>query len=276
MSGVDDRQGRPGHEWREVNRAWWEERAPIHEASQFYRDGLGGLRDFEWEDLGSVDGLRVIHPQCHIGTDTLSLARAGAEVVGLDFSAGATAAAGRLAEAAGLADRAEWITSDVHDAPESVGGRTFDLVYTGQGALCWLPDMDRWADVMWRLCRPGGRLYVSEFHPVQDILEVETTRFERSYFGDGTGDRFDDEIGSYADPDAVTTNNSIIDFVHGLAEVVQALLTVGFVLERFREFPFCVYPRWDFLEEREERMWFMPANRPQIPMMYSLRLRRPE
>lgn len=261
-------------DWLELNRAWWEERAPLHEASLFYRGGGGGLEDFEFEDLGSVEGLDVIHPQCHIGTDTISLARAGARVVGLDFSAKSIEAAGRLAERAGVADRAEWVTSDVHDSVEAVGGRTFDLVYTGMGALCWLPDMDRWAAVMWELTRPGGRLYVSEFHPLQDMLEVETTAHERGYFPIG-GEVFDDGSGSYADPDAVTTNNVTVDFIHPLSEVIQALLDVGFVLDRFREFPFTVYERWPFLEEREEGVWFMPEDRPQLPLMYSLRLGRP-
>ena len=261
-------------DWRELNLAWWDERAPIHEESVFYRSGGGGVEDFELEDLGSVDGLDVIHTQCHIGTDAISLAERGARVLGLDFSSKAIEGAGRLAEAAGVAERSEWVTSDVYDSVEAVGGRTFDVVYTGKGALCWLPDMDRWAGVMWQLCRAGGCLYVSEFHPVQDTLEWHTTAFERSYFSAG-GEVFDDGEGSYADRNASTEHNVIVDFIHGLGEVVQALLDVGFVLELFREFPFTVYERWPFLEEREPGVWFMPDDRPQLPLMYSMRLRRP-
>lgn len=262
-------------EWRDVNLAWWEERAPIHEKSLFYRSGGGGLEDFEVDDLGAVDGLDVIHPQCHIGTDTISLAEHGARVVGLDFSAQAIAAAGRLAEQKGVADRAEWVVGDVYDSVDAVGGRTFDLVYTGMGALCWLPDMDRWAAVMWRLCRPGGRLYVSEFHPVGDMLELDTTDFERGYFPVG-GEVFDDGSGSYADRDAATEHNVVVDFIHPVSEVLQALIDAGFGLERFREFPFTVYPRWPFLEERDEGLWYMPDDRPALPLMYSIRLRRPD
>ena len=261
-------------DWRALNLAWWEERAPIHEASQFYRSGGGGLEDFEWDDIGAVDGLDVIHPQCHIGTDTISLAERGARVVGLDFSAQAIEAAGRLAARAGAADRAEWVTSDVYDSVAAVAGRRFDLVYTGKGALCWLPDMERWAAVMWDLCRPGGRLYVSEMHPVSDMLADETTAIERDYFPVG-GSVYDDGPGSYADPEAKTTNNVTVDFIHPLSEVVQALLDLGFVLERFREFPFAVYERWPFLEERDRGVWSMPDARPQLPLMYSLLLRRP-
>lgn len=273
-SGTVASEAHDPSEWRKLNLAWWDERAPIHEASAFYRSGGGGVEEFELEDLGLVDGLDIVHPQCHIGSDAISLAALGAQIVGLDFSPRAIEAAGRLADAAGVAQRAEWVVSDVYDSVAALGGRTFDLVYTGKGALCWLPDMTRWAEVMWGLCKPGGRLYVSEFHPVQDTLEWETTVFERSYFSEG-GEVFDDGAGSYADRDAPTTNNVVVDFVHNLAEVVQALLDVGFELELFREFPFTVYERWPFLEERETGVWFMPEDRPQIPLMYSLRLRRP-
>lgn len=260
-------------EWRELNHAWWEERAPIHLESAFYRSGDGGLEDFEWEDLGTVEGLTVVHPQCHIGTDTISLARAGATTVGLDFSASAIAGAGDLARRQGVADRCEWLESDVYEGSTAVGGREFDLVYTGKGALCWLPDMTRWAEEMWALCRPGGRFYLSEFHPSQNQLHDDDTTFDRSYFPVG-GEVFDDP-GSYADRSAVTTDDVVVDFVHPLSEVLTALLDVGFVLRRFREFPFCVYPRWPWMEEREPGVWYLPDDVPPMPLMYSLLLERP-
>lgn len=260
--------------WRELNHAWWEDRSAHHIDSDLYGDGSSGLVDFEWREIGSVAGLDVVHPQCHIGTDTLALAEGGARVVGLDFSANATAAAARLAAEAGLADRAEWVTADVYDSVAALDGRTFDLVYTGQGALCWLPDMDRWAAVMWALCRPGGRLYVSEFHPIADAMELESTAFERDYFPIG-GQVFDDGSGSYADPDAVTVDNVVVDFIHPLSEVVQALIDAGFELRRFREFPVTVFERWPFLEQREPGVWSMPDGIPALPLMYSLLLRRP-
>ncbi|MDG2028357.1 MAG: methyltransferase domain-containing protein [Acidimicrobiales bacterium] len=260
-------------EWRDLNHAWWDERAPIHVESLFYRSGGGGLEDFEREDIGPVDGLSVVHPQCHIGTDMISLAKGGASTVGMDFSAAAIEGAARLAEHNGVGERTEWLVSDVYDSTAAVGGREFDLVYTGMGALCWLPDMDRWAAQMWALCRPGGHLYISEFHPMQDQLHDDDTRFERSYFPTG-GDLFD-EPGSYADKEATTAENVIVDFIHPVSEVVTALLAVGFVLRLFREFPFTAYARWPWLEEREEGLWYMPDDRPDIPLMYSLLLDRP-
>lgn len=261
-------------EWRDLNHAWWDERAPLHAASTFYgRDGGGGLEPFEWEDLGSVEGLSVVHPQCHIGTDTIDLAQSGATTVGLDFSAAALAGAAELAERVGIAERCEWVESDTYDASASLGGRRFDLVYTGKGAICWLPDLDRWAEQMWALCRPGGRFYLSEFHPLIDQLHDDDTSFARSYFPVG-GEVFE-ESGSYAAGDVVTEQNVIVDFIHPLSEVMTALLGVGFVLRAFREFPFAVYQRWPWLEQREPGVWYPPDAVPDFPQMYSMLFDRP-
>lgn len=243
----------------------------MHATSAFYRDAPG-LEDFEWAEIGPVDGLDVIHPQCHVGTDTIALAAAGAHTVGLDFSAEALAGAARFAAEAGVADRCTWIEGDVHDAVMLVD-RSFDLVYTGKGALCWLPDMDRWAAVMWALCRPGGRLYLSEFHPIQDILADDEAVFERGYFP--VGGQVFDAPGSYVDRDAETAHNVVVDFVHPMSEVVQALLDVGFVLRSFHEHSFTLYPRWPWLREKRPGVWVMPDGRPDLPLLYSLLLDRP-
>lgn len=259
--------------WRELNHAWWEERAPLHVDSLLYRDGGGGLEDFEWEELGAVDGLDVVHPQCHIGTDTIDLAGRGARTIGLDFSGKALEGARLLADRYDVAERCEWIESDLYDSVAAVGGRQFDLVFTGKGALCWLPDLDRWAAVINSLTRPGGRIYVSEFHPFPDVMSDDDTDIERAYFP-GDGDIFDDE-GSYAAPDASTTNNRAVDFIHPISEVVQSLLDVGFVLRMLHEHPMTAYPRWPWLETSGDGVWHMPADRPALPLMYSLLAERP-
>ena len=147
----------------DLNRAWWDERVPIHTASEFYDvegflAGASTLRSFEPEEIGDVRGLTLVHLQCHFGLDTLSWARLGARVTGLDFSAPAMAFAAELADRAGL--DAEWVVSDVMRADEALGGRRFDVVYTGLGALNWLEDIERWADVVRGLIAPGGRLHL--------------------------------------------------------------------------------------------------------------------
>src|SRR5205807_1581296 len=149
----------------------WEQRAPAHAASpdygfdRFVADPgyLSDVVGFDRPRLGDLSGLRGVHLQCHIGTDTLSLARLGAHMRGLDFSPAALTEARRLARATGT--DIDYVESDVYDARAALGADEFDFVFTGIGALCWLPDVRRWAGVVASLLRPGGRLFLREGHP---------------------------------------------------------------------------------------------------------------
>ena len=162
---------------RELNLNAWNERASAHAQSPDYAferflaepDFLSGVVRFDRPLLGDIAGQRAVHLQCHIGTDTISLARLGAEVTGLDFSAASLAEARKLASATGTA--VEFVEGDVYDAAAVLGRGRFDLVYTGIGALCWLPDIDRWAGVVAELLAPGGRLFVREGHPMLWTLD---------------------------------------------------------------------------------------------------------
>src|SRR4051794_27212919 len=197
-------------DWYELNRANWGDGAAPHAASPSYAVGrflqepdfLSDVVRFDQPRLGDVRGLRAVHLQCHIGTDTLSLHRLGARVTGLDFSPASLAEARALAERAG-AD-IDYVESDVYGAPDVLGAGAFDLVYTGIGALCWLPDVRRWAGVVATLLRPGGRLFVREGHPM--MWSIDETRKDGllvvgfPYFE--TPDPLVwDEAGSYVDTD---------------------------------------------------------------------------
>lgn len=261
----------------ETNRAMWDERVPIHTESRFYdvdgfKAGRNDLRLFEIDEMGPVDGLELLHLQCHFGLDTLSWARLGARVTGVDFSAPAIEAARRLAADVGMA--ADFVCSDVYDAVEAVGGRTFDVVYTGLGALLWLPDLDRWAGVVGSLLRPGGVAYVAEFHPFHAMLHDDDLTIVASYFGDREGIRYD-QPGTYADPQAPTEHNEQWEFTHPVSSVITALLERGLVLESFHEHPFTLWARWPFLVEADGRTWWMPEGQPQLPLIYSIKLRKP-
>jgi len=160
-------------DWLSRNRELWDERVPIHVASELYDvdsfvAGRSTLRPFDLAEVGAVDGLTLVHPQCHFGLDTLSWARRGARVTGLDFSPPAIAAARAIAERAGI--EAEFVEANVYDAVNALGGRRFDIVYTGLGALNWLPDIERWARTMLELMAPGGRFYLAEFHPFTNVF----------------------------------------------------------------------------------------------------------
>jgi SAM-dependent methyltransferase len=172
-------------QWREANRAHWDERVPIHVSGEFYdvagfKAGREPLRPFEISEVGDVGGKDLLHLQCHFGIDTLSWVRRGARAVGLDFSLPAIVQARKLA--AELALEAEFVHSDVYNAPNALDGRVFDVLYTGLGAIYWLPDIPRWARVVSSLIRPGGFLYLSEFHPFSYVFGDKDLTVVDDYF----------------------------------------------------------------------------------------------
>jgi SAM-dependent methyltransferase len=190
---------------------------------------------FDLPRLGDVTGARGLHLQCHIGTDTLSLARLGARMTGLDFSPAALAEARRLAERTG-AD-VDFVEADACDAVDRLGAEAFDLVFTGIGAICWLPDIRRWARVVAALLRPGGRLFMREGHPMlwalddadRDALVVKFPYFERDEA------MVYDEQGTYVETDAVFTHTVSESWNHGLGEIITALLDEGLRLDMLVE-----------------------------------------
>jgi 2-polyprenyl-3-methyl-5-hydroxy-6-metoxy-1,4-benzoquinol methylase len=262
-------------EWREANRDHWDERVPIHVSGEFYdvdsfKAGQERLQPFEIDEVGDVSGKDLLHLQCHFGIDTLSWARRGARVTGLDFSAPAIEAAGKLASELGL--EATFLHSDVYAAVEATGGRTFDIVYTGRGAILWLPDIRRWAEVVAELVRPGGFLYLTEFHPFTEVFGDDLT-VEYDYFQD-ENPRVWDEPGTYADFDADTSNNLTYEWNHTLGEVVSAVSSAGLSIELLHEFDYTKFARWPFLEKSGFDTFRLPEGMPRLPLMYSLRARK--
>lgn len=271
--------------WREVNKANWEARVPLHTAPGGYEldafDDPGHLSSvvrYDLPRLGRLDGLDVVHLQCHIGTDTVSLARLGAgSVTGLDFSPSALAAARGLAVRAGAV--VAFVESDLYDAVEALSPARFDVVYTGVGAICWLPDIARWAHVLAELLRPGGRLFMREGHPMlwtmsdpraDGLLVVEFPYFETdgvefsepvTYGGEGT-------LGA---PD-------IIHFNHGLSEIFNALSAAGLTITAFdehREVPW--NPLGDLMKasDTHEGEFVLDHGPDRLPLSYTLQAIKP-
>jgi SAM-dependent methyltransferase len=267
-------------DYRTVNRAMWDERAPVHAASsdyafaQFAADPqhLSHVVAYDVPLLGAVDGLRGVHLQCHIGTDTVSLARLGARMTGLDFSPAALVEARRLAELAG-AD-VDFVQSDVYGALDVLLAGEFDLVFTGIGALCWLPDIRRWAAVVAALLRPGGRLFIREGHPVLWSLDdrpgVEGLVVAFPYFETAEALVWD-EPGTYVETDAALTQTISHSWNHGLGEVVTALLDSGLHVTGLVEHDSVP---WDALPgqmTRDERGEWRLTDRPErLPHTYTL------
>jgi SAM-dependent methyltransferase len=229
-------------DWRAINLANWESRVPVHVGPGGYHldafddpTYLSRVVRYDLPRLGRLDGLDVVHLQCHLGTDTVSLARLGARsTTGLDFSPSALGWARELAVRA--ANDVAFVDGDVYDAVELLGAHRFDLVYTGIGAICWLPSIGRWAEVVAGLLRPGGRLFMREGHPVlwsmsdprpDGLLVIEYPYFETE------GAIFREET-SYAGVGTVGAPESV-GFNHGLGEIFAALRDAGLVMTSFEE-----------------------------------------
>jgi len=260
---------------REANRARWDEAVAHHVLSDLYdlagfRAGRNDIRPFELLELGPVEGLDLLHLQCHLGTDTLSWARHGARVVGLDFSPAAIDAARQLARDCGLGG--EFVCCDVYDAVEHLGGRTFDVVYTGIGALGWLPDLRAWASVVARLLRPGGICYLVEIHPVVVGVFGDGRTIAQDLF-DGEYTRSDEPGGTYAAPDAVFSNTVTYERNHSLSEVVSALLEADLDLELLHEQSYTNAP-WPWTVKGDDGFHRLPPGWPRYPLTYSIRARR--
>ena len=274
-------------DYRTLNRLSWDERAPAHAASPDY--DLDGFRNdpehlsdvvrFDQPLLGENSGLRGVHLQCHIGTDTISLARLGARMTGLDFSPAAVAQATSLS--AELGAGVDFVEADVYDAADVLPPGEFDLVFTGIGALCWLPSVSRWAEVVQKLLKPGGRLFIREGHPMMwalaDPLPGGRLELDLPYF-ELEEPLVWDEGGTYVETDVEFSHNVTQEWNHGLGEIVTALLDHGLVLETLVEHdsvPWDAFPGWtEELPHGEHRLKDRPWR---LPHSYTIsaRKRRP-
>lgn len=278
-------------EARAANLLNWEDRAALHVDAyglDAFRADPQHLSSVVRQDLealerhlpGGVRGRSVLHLQCHIGTDTVSLARAGAsQVTGLDFSRAALAAASSLATELGCA--VSWIEADVLDARAAVTAHAgtptrFDVVYTSIGAICWLADLDRWAAQVAALLEPGGVFYIRDGHPALYALDEDAdglvTRYP--YFGDGRALAWDDSS-TYAGAGTVTHTRTY-EWPHPLSEVVTALLGAGLelvALEEGRTLPWRFSAR---MVERADGDFEWPGeDARKVPCTFTVVARRP-
>jgi SAM-dependent methyltransferase len=275
----------------ELNRGHWDEATRLHTRGNVY-----GLEDFkagqcrlhrvEVEEVGDVRGKRLLHLQCHFGIDTLSWARRGAQVTGIDFSAQGVAVARQVAREVGLEQKSEFLCSDLYalrsalDAPAG-----FDIVYTSYGVLNWLPELGPWGQLIAHYLKPGGFFYIVEAHPTarmfpldEDMPRAGAFRPIFPYFHDPVGIRWPPGV-DYAD---VSAQHEIgaHEWQHSMADIVGSLLGAGLRLDWLHEFPYCA---WNVVAGCEvvERFssshayYALPPSEPQLPLMFSLRASRP-
>jgi SAM-dependent methyltransferase len=215
----------------------------------------------------------LVHLQCHFGLDTLDLVRLHptARGIGVDFSEKAITEATKLATALGLDSRTRFVHANVYDAGNEIGEKA-DVVYTGKGALNWLPHLDRWAGLCFDLLRPGGWLYLCEFHPVGLALGEDEPVPVYDYFD--LDAMFDETPGTYADPGAPTVNDGSYEWNHPLSDVINALINAGFRLRFLHEWDYTLYRRGEWLVRHDDGSYRW-AGSGKLPLMYSLKARKP-
>ena len=261
----------------ETNRINWNERTPVHAASDFYdvagfKAGSITLKNIEREEVGPVSGKSLLHLQCHFGLDTMSWARLGARATGVDFSDDAIELARALN--AEIGTDARFICSNVYDLPD-VLTEEFDIVFTSYGVLCWLPDLDRWAEVIHQFLKPGGTFYIVEFHPVLQTLEPSASGEARPFYSYFREELFfaGDEP-SYAGEGTITSPN--YEWQHSLGEIVTALADAGLRIEFLHEFPYCNYQALPTMAQGDDGWWRFPEKNDCIPQMFSIRASKPQ
>lgn len=282
-------------ELHEQNRRSWNAATIAHNSHKgdqaaFFRAGGSTLFAEEVELLGDVRGRSLVHLQCNAGQDTLSIARLGADVTGVDISDEAIDFARRLSAESGIAARFE--RADVYDWLEAAAreGRRFDMAFSSYGALVWLSDLGAWARGIAGVLAPGGRFVLMENHPLVHTLDYEM-RFAYPYSGGGRPTIFDEGIGDYVamSGEGLTHgaeyHEGVVDFVNphptaefgwGLADVVTALLDAGLVLEVLREYPYTNgYKAFREMTPLPGRRFGLPEGVPDLPLMFGLAARKP-
>ncbi len=270
----------------DINRLHWDDRAEIHarDSTGFYRiaefrAGADSLTPIEAAELGEVAGLRVLHLQCHLGLDTLSLARRGAMVTGLDFSAKAIGFARQLSAETGLP--AAFVEGDVHEVRDLVAG-TFDLVFATWGVFCWIPDVGRWIRGAARMLHPGGRLYIADDHPAAAQLDERPGPDGRPHLvvsepwrsTPGAPAEYEASHSYTGDP-APIGHTASRQWAHGLSAFVNGVVDGGLALSFLHEHDRVPWRRFPGMERDTGGLWRLPAGTPGVPLAFSLLASRP-
>jgi SAM-dependent methyltransferase len=263
----------------QANQNLWDEFAPVHARSyqeiDILREGGIVLDEIELREIGEVSGKSLLHLQCHIGTDTLSWARQGAVVTGVDFSEESLAVARRLQQELGL--EAAFLHANVYDL-RTVLHDQFDIVYTSRGVLCWLRDLDEWARIIAHFLKPGGFFYLMETHPFCNMLDDpkpgELT-FAYSYFHTPEPTRWVDDGPDYAD-ESYTPKQPSYEWDWSVGDILNALLKVGLHLEFFNEYERLFFKLFSGMLNCSERWYWLPEHAGKLPLLLTLRARKPE
>lgn len=257
-------------EFFNLNKASWNKRTETHFHSSFYDvpgfiAGKSTLNSIELELLGNVLGKKILHLQCHFGQDTLSLARLGAEVTGVDFSENSIVTARKLAKETHL--EATFICCNIYDLPTLLN-EEFDIVYTSYGTIGWLPDLDKWAQIIAQFLKKDGQFIFVEFHPVVWMFDDDFTKVQYNYFNKGV--IIEEENGTYADRSAEISSRYCW-WNHSLGEVFNSLLKNDLSIAAFNEYDYSPYNCFMHTKEFDHSKFRIQHIDDKIPMVYSIK-----
>lgn len=256
-------------DYKKINKESWNQRTTLHLHSDFYdipgfRKGQSSLDNITFDLIGDITNKKLLHLQCHFGLDTLSLARLGAQVTGMDLSDKAIAEAKKLANQCNL--DATFICCDLYDLPQHLDEK-YDIIYTSYGVIGWLPDIKKWAKTIAHFLKPGGQLIFIEFHPVVWMFDDDFKKIQYRYFNSSA--IYEEEMGSYAALEAPIKLKTI-SWNHSLGEVVNALITNGIVINALQEYDYTPYNSFSQSIEVEPKRYQIKHLGNKIPMVYSL------
>ena len=251
-------------EYLKINRKSWDERAHVHYESTFYdvesfKQGKSSLNQIEVSQLGDIKDKSLLHLQCHFGLDTLSLARLGANVTGVDLSTVAIEKAKALSNELGI--KSTFVASDVYEFGRT-NTRKFDIVFSSYGVLCWLPDLKAWAKVISESLAPGGEFHLVEFHAFCDLMNGY------SYFYSEIPDIEEEQ--TYTE-NCAGTESTVVTWPHPLSEVINALILAGLSIEHFEEYEYSPYPSCEGLEFIESKGYSLKHQGHHVPLLYAIK-----
>jgi ubiquinone/menaquinone biosynthesis C-methylase UbiE len=252
-----------------INKQTWNNKTDVHIASDFYDvesfiNGKSTLNTIELDLLGDVKGKKILHLQCHFGQDTLSLARLGAKVTGVDLSDKAIERAKEFSGKLGL--NAHFICCDIYDLPQHLDEQ-FDIVFTSYGTIGWLPDLNKWATIVSRFLKPNGKFVFAEFHPVVWMFDNDFKEIFYTYFN--VAPIIEDESGTYADRYSEISAQTIT-WNHPTSEVLNSLIQSGLEINSFNEYDYSPYNCFNETEEFEKGKFRIKHLGNKIPMVFSL------
>jgi len=254
----------------EINRNSWNNKTDTHFNSKFYDvngfiNGKSSLNDIEINLLGNIKGKSILHLQCHFGQDTISLCRLGANVIGVDFSDRAIDIARQIA--IDTNSSAKFICCDIYELSDHLNDK-FDIVFTSYGTIGWLPDLDKWADIISKFLKPNGEFVFVEFHPIVWMFDYNFEKIGYRYFNSGPINEV--ENGTYADTTSPITQESVT-WNHSLSEVINSLIDNGLQINSIDEYDFSPYNCFNRAVEFEPKKFRIEHLENKIPLVYSIK-----